>query len=116
MTYARRNEISPRIVESLLRTEQLGDVEGPQPADRRTARLWLGEMIEMALVDGEISADERHVLVKVGHGVGLGDYDINLEIALRRAQARREKRQYARIAGVHNENSGEVEGEGNPTA
>jgi hypothetical protein len=91
--YARRNSISPQIVESLLNTEKLADVEGAQPPDRKTARRWLDDMVEMALVDGEISQDERRVLVEVGCSTGLANSDINLLIAKRRAQARRKRRQ-----------------------
>ena len=86
--------IPPQLAESLL-SEPLADFDAPDPPDRATARRWLGDMTDMALVDGEISSQEKRLLVEVGRSSGLVAADINLVIAKRRAQARKRLRQQA---------------------
>ena len=89
---AQRNSIPPQLAESLL-SEPLADLDAPDPPDHATARRWLGDMTDMALVDGEISLEEKRLLTEVGRSSGLLAADINLIIAKRRAQARKRLRQ-----------------------
>lgn len=90
---ARRNSISLQTVKSLLSDERSAELDAPDPPDVDTARRWLGDMTDMALVDGEISREEKRVLIDVGRASGLAAYDINLVIAKRRARALKQRRQ-----------------------
>jgi len=89
---AGRNSISLQTVQSMLSDERSADLDAPDPPDVDTARRWLGDMTDMALVDGEISREEKRVLIDVGRASGLVAYDINLVIAKRRALALKQQR------------------------
>jgi hypothetical protein len=69
--YAEKNSISSKVVQSLLSDAKRAGLEAPVPPNPQTARRWLADMVDMALVDGEISKDEGRVLVEVGRSAGL---------------------------------------------
>ena len=93
LDFAQRNAIPPQAVEAMLSDQALADLEVPDPPDSDTTRRWLGDMVDMALVDGTISRDEERILVQVGRNSGLAPSDVRRVISKRRALARKRLRQ-----------------------
>lgn len=56
-----------------------------KPPDTRTCKLWLEAVADIALADGEVSDEEKAVLLKLGAYMGWSKIDINLLINKRRA-------------------------------
>ncbi|GAA4423520.1 TIM44-like domain-containing protein [Bremerella cremea] len=61
------------------------ELEAPKPGDFGIGKYWLVRMIDMALADGNICANEQRVLTKVGASIGMTSFDMKQMIRRRRS-------------------------------
>ena len=53
------------------------------------ARGWIGEVVGIALADGEVDDSERRMLKQLASSLGMSSYDVNLVIRKRQFQRTR---------------------------
>ncbi len=68
----------------MLKTAATGDAELPIPADPREATAYLRQMVETRLADGNVSSQERKLLLLYAKRMKLSDADVKLEIVRQR--------------------------------
>ncbi len=68
-----------------------GELDAPSPTPA-TRRAWMEQMVDVALLDGQVQSDEQAVLLQLGRHAGLADTDVALLMAKRRAKRLREAR------------------------
>jgi tellurite resistance protein len=83
-------------IQDLIAAAQAGDLAAPEPCDREAARVWFGEMVALALADGEVTAAEKSALLAFGKKLSFSAYDINQVIARKRGELYRVSQQKIR--------------------
>lgn len=81
-----RRGLSDEQVEAVLNSSAVADVELPVPGDPREANQYLAEMVRASLVDGNISSQEKRLLVLYAQRMNLAPADVQLEIARQRKE------------------------------
>jgi uncharacterized tellurite resistance protein B-like protein len=69
-----------------------GELDAPSPTPA-TRKAWMEQMVDVALLDGQVQPDEQAVLVQLGQRAGLTGADVKLLINKRRAKRLREARE-----------------------
>jgi hypothetical protein len=67
-----------------LNTAAAGDAELPVPADPHEASEYLQQMVETSLADGNVSSQERKLLLLYAQRMNLSAADVRLEITRQR--------------------------------
>lgn len=83
---AQRGGISAVVVDNMMREAESGTLSFPVPSDRKTAKRWLGDVVELALVDRVVAKGESEILVQLGKSAGLSAADVRLVIARQAAE------------------------------
>ena len=78
--------LSSKNVEAVVNTASKGDVDLIVPTDPRQAAEYLRQMVEMSLADGNISSQEKKLLLLFARRMNLSDADVQLEIARQRKE------------------------------
>jgi tellurite resistance protein len=78
--------LSSKNVEAVVNTASKGDVDLVVPTDPRQAAEYLRQMVEMSLADGNISSQEKKLLLLFARRMNLSDADVQLEIARQRKE------------------------------
>ena len=93
---AAKTGASTEQLEELARAASAGSLEAPAPEDPAQCREWLTTLAEVALADGEVTADEERVLKDLGKHCGFARADVDLIVNRRRAKLYRRASENAR--------------------
>ena len=86
---ARKNGIADQLVQQwLLESPRSDPLAFPTPGTE-AARGWIGEVVGIALADGEVDDSERRMLKQLASSLGMSSYDVNLVIRKRQFQRTR---------------------------
>lgn len=91
--FAEKSGVPNHAVEEMISQALDGTLATAEPVDRRMAKQWIGDIAQVAMLDGKIADEEKSVLKELGRRVGFTNSDINLVLAKRRAAVHRSKRQ-----------------------
>ena len=70
----------------MLSTAAAGDADLPVPANPHEAADYLRQMVETSLADGNVSFQEKKLLLLYARRMNLSDADVQLEIARQRKE------------------------------
>jgi hypothetical protein len=87
---AKKQGMPRDMLADLIKSTRKGDLDVPGPSTPASGRVWLGMMVDVALLDGKVEPDELKMLADVGKRVGLERADVNLLIGKRRDARTRE--------------------------
>jgi tellurite resistance protein len=82
----KRRGLSPENVDAVLQTAAAGDAELPVPASPHEAIDYLRQMVETSLADGNVSSQEKKLLLLYAQRMNLAPADVQLEIARQRKE------------------------------
>jgi tellurite resistance protein len=91
---AQQRKIKQRQLETLIEAVQNNDLDVPTARDAKTARLWLAELADVSLWDGNISQEEYQLLCQAAAHYDYSALDVKTLLRERRAQLYRNARQH----------------------
>lgn len=94
---AKKQGMSKAMLQDLVKRARDGELETNGPSTRSDSRAWLGMMVDVALLDGNVEPGERRLLLNVGEHVGLKRKEVDLLIDKRRAEQTRESEFFASL-------------------
>ena len=77
---ASKNRISEDLVQQWMNHAQPSELLSVQLPDKASRKDWLGEVVEIALVDNQVDDAERKMLRQLATSLGMSWYDVNLVI------------------------------------
>lgn len=87
---ARKQGMSKSMLLDLIERVRKGDLDVPAPSTPSGSEVWLGMMVDLALLDENIQPGERELLGNLGDHVGLKPGQVDLLIDKRRSKRIRE--------------------------
>ena len=77
---AKKQGMPKAMLMDLIKSARSGELDAPGPSTPASSRVWLGMMVDVALLDGKVEPDELKMLADVGKRVGLERAEVNLLI------------------------------------
>ena len=88
--FVKKRRIPQHVLNNILLAQQTGELNMLAPDETLDASAWLTKMIEMCLIDGNVSAKERQLLIHFGKRFNILAIDIDLRIKQMRNKLYRE--------------------------
>jgi hypothetical protein len=88
--FVKKRRIPQHVLNDILLAQQTGELNMLAPDETLDASAWLTKMIEMCLIDGNVSAKERQLLIHFGKRFNILPIDIDLKIKQMRNKLYRE--------------------------